>query len=185
MTLLWMNGLDKGLVLLQNKPLIQHVIQRITPQVDELLLNVNREIAQYNTFNLPILQDINPDFIGPLAGFNLGLKHGKHDYLLTLPCDSPLIPDDLANRLMHALIEENAEIAVAKSGENTHPVFCLMKKHLLPSLTTYLQQGERKVSTWQKSLNYIEVDFNDCDDAFVNVNTFEELEALALKLANE
>ena len=180
-----MNGLDKGLVCLQKKPLVQYVIERITPQVDEVLLNANREIAQYETFNLPILQDGNSDFMGPLAGFNLGLTHGKHDFLLTLPCDSPLIPHDIASRLMKALIEQDADIAVAKSGGYAHPVFSLMKKSVLPSLTNYLEQGERKVSTWQKSLNYIEVEFDDCDDAFVNVNTFEELEALALKLGNE
>jgi len=170
-----MNGLDKGLVCLQKKPLVQYVIERITPQVDEVLLNAN----------LPILQDGNSDFMGPLAGFNLGLTHCKHDFLLSLPCDSPLIPHDLASRLMKALIEQDADIAVAKSGGYAHPVFSLMKKSVLPSLTNYLEQGERKVSTWQKSLNYIEVEFDDCDDAFVNVNTFEELEALALKLGNE
>jgi molybdenum cofactor guanylyltransferase len=180
-----MNGIDKGLVSLQNKPLVQHVIERVMPQVDEILLNANREIEQYKTFNLPILQDDNPDFIGPLAGFSLGLKHCKHDYLLTVPCDSPLIPDDLVARLLKALLENGADIAIANSGGYNHPVFCLMKKSVLPSLTTYLAQGERKVSTWQKSLNFIEVEFNDCDGAFINLNTFEELEALALKLGDE
>lgn len=180
-----MNSLDKGLIRLQKKPLVQHVIERVMPQVDEILLNANREIEQYKTFNLPILQDDNPDFIGPLAGFSLGLKHCSHDYLLAAPCDSPLIPADLVARLMKALLENGADIAIAKSGGYNHPVFCLMKKSVLPSLTTYLEQGERKVSTWQKSLKYIEVEINDCDDAFVNVNTFEELEALALKLGNE
>lgn len=180
-----MNGLDKGLIRLDKKPLVQHVIERITPQVEELLLNANREFAQYEKFNLPILQDDHPDFIGPLAGFSLGLKYSKHDYLLTLPCDSPLIPDDLVTRLMNTLIEQDADIAVTKSGGFIHPVFCLMKKSVLPSLTIYLKQGERRVSAWQKSQKYTEVDFNDCDDAFVNVNTFEELEALALKSGNE
>lgn len=180
-----MNSLDKGLIRLQKKPLVQYVIERVMPQVDEILLNANREIEQYKTFNLPILQDDNPDFIGPLAGFSLGLKHCRHDCLLAAPCDSPLIPADLVARLMKALLENGADIAIAKSGGYNHPVFCLMKKSVLPSLTNYLEQGERKVSTWQKSLKYIEVEFNDCDDAFVNVNTFEELEALALKLGNE
>ena len=180
-----MGGVDKGLVQFQNKPLIQHVIERISPQVDEVLINANRELPRYQVFNLPVLQDENPDFIGPLAGFNLGLQHCKQDYLLTVPCDSPLIPDDLVQRLMYALKNQNADIAIAKSEGNAHPVFCLMKKKLLPTLTAFIEQGERKVSAWQKSLNCIEVDFNDCRDAFVNLNTFEELEALALKLGNE
>jgi len=180
-----MNGADKGLVQLQQIPLVQHVIERLKPQVDEILLNANREIVQYANFNLPILQDDYPNFIGPLAGFILGLQHGKHNYLLTTPCDSPLIPADLVSRLMQSLIKENADIAVAKSGGHVHPVFCLMKKSVLASLTDFIAQGNHKVSLWQKNLAYTEVLFDDCDDAFVNVNTIEELEVLALKLSND
>lgn len=179
-----MNGVDKGLVLLRQKPLIAHVIARLTPQVSEILINANREIAQYKTFCLPVLQDEQADFIGPLAGFSLGLKYCKHDYLLTVPCDSPLLPRDLAQRLMTSLLEHNAEIAVASSDGNTHPVFCLCKKSVLASLTDYIAQGERRVSAWQKSLNYIEVDFSDCSEAFVNLNTLEDLTALEAKLVS-
>jgi len=178
-----MNGVDKGLVLLQNKPLIQHVIERLTPQADEILINANRELAQYQAMGYPVLQDEVEDFLGPLAGFSLGLQHAKHDYVLTVPCDSPLLPLDLAQRLMAALVEHNAEIAVATSEDSTHPVFCLCKKTVLPSLTAYLQQGERRVSAWQKSQQYIEVDFSDCNEAFTNLNTFEDLAALELKLS--
>ncbi|MFW5432002.1 MAG: molybdenum cofactor guanylyltransferase MobA [Methylophilaceae bacterium] len=179
-----MGGTGKGLVPLQNKPLVQHVIERLTPQVNEILINANREIARYETFNCPVLKDEHADFIGPLAGFTLGLKQCKHDYLLTVPCDSPLLPDDLTERLMTALVNKEADIAVAKSAGDTHPVFCLMQKTVLSSLLVYLDQGERRVSTWQKSLKYTEVEFNDCSEAFVNLNTFEELDALALKLSN-
>ena len=179
-----MNGVDKGLVLLRQKPLIAHVIARLTPQVSEILINANREIAQYKTFCLPVLQDEQADFIGPLAGFSLGLKYCKHDYLLTVPCDSPLLPRDLALRLMTSLLEHNAEIAVASSDGNTHPVFCLCKKSVLASLTDYIAQGERRVSAWQKSQRYIEVDFSDCSEAFVNLNTLEDLTALEAKLVS-
>lgn len=178
-----MNGVDKGLVLLQSKPLIQHVIERLTTQADEILINANRELAQYQAMGYPVLQDEVEDFLGPLAGFSLGLQHAKHDYVLTVPCDSPLLPVDLAQRLMAALVENNAEIAVATSEDSTHPVFCLCKKTVLPSLTAYLQQGERRVSTWQKSQQYIEVDFSDCNEAFTNLNTFEDLAALEQKLS--
>ncbi|MBX9675908.1 MAG: molybdenum cofactor guanylyltransferase [Methylotenera sp.] len=177
-----MGGVDKGLVTLQEKPLIEHVIARLTPQVDEILINANRKIAQYQTFAYPVLQDAHSNFIGPLAGFSLGLQHAKHDYLLTVPCDSPLLPHDLVQRLLKELIKKNADIAVASSDGNAHPVFCLCKKSVLPSLTAYLKAGERRVSSWQKSLAYIEVDFSDCSDAFVNLNTFEDLASLELKL---
>jgi molybdopterin-guanine dinucleotide biosynthesis protein A len=178
-----MNGADKGLVALQQKPLIQHVIKRLTPQVDEILINANREIEQYQAFGYTVLLDEVEDFLGPLAGLSLGLQHAKYDYVLTVPCDSPLLPLDLAKRLMTALLEHDADIAVASSEDNTHPVFSLCKKSVLPSLTAYLEQGERRVSTWQKSQKYIEVDFSDCNEAFTNLNTFEDLTALELKLS--
>ncbi len=177
-----MDGVDKGLVTLQQKPLIAHVITRLTPQVDEIFINANREITTYKALGYPVLQDENDEFIGPLAGFSLGLQHAKHEYVLTVPCDSPLLPLDLAERLLNGMTEVRADIAVASSDENAHPVFCLMKKSVLPSLTQYLASGERKVSTWQKSQKYVEVDFSDCTDAFVNLNTFEDLSALELKL---
>jgi molybdenum cofactor guanylyltransferase len=177
-----MGGVDKGLVLMQQKPLIAHVIERLTPQVDEILINANREIATYQALNYPVLQDENDEFIGPLAGFSLGLQYAKHEYVLTAPCDSPLLPLDLVERLLNGMTEALADIAVASSDENTHPVFCLCKKSVLPSLTEYLANGERKVSTWQKSQQYVEVDFSDCADAFVNLNTLEDLKALELKL---
>ena len=177
-----MNGLDKGLVQLQQKPLIAHVIARLNPQVDEIFINANREIVQYQAFGLPVLQDEIAEFIGPLAGFSLGLQHAKHEYVLTVPCDSPLLPLDLAQRLYSSMAASRMDIAVASSAGNTHPVFCLMKKSVLPSLQAFIDAGERKVSTWQKSQQYIEVDFSDCDEAFTNLNTFEDLSALELKL---
>lgn len=177
-----MGGVDKGLVLLQNKPLVAHVIDRLKPQVDEILINANREISQYQAFNLPVLQDEQPDFIGPLAGFYAGLQHAKNAFLLTVPCDSPLLPLNLATRLMQTLNTHDAQIAVATSDGDAHPVFCLCKKEVLPSLQSFIAQGGRKVSAWQKSLRYVEEDFTDCSDAFVNLNTIEELADLALKL---
>jgi molybdopterin-guanine dinucleotide biosynthesis protein A len=176
-----MNGVDKGLVLLQNNHLIQYVIGRLTTQVDEILINANREIATYQAFGYPVLQDETNDFLGPLAGFLLGLKHARQDYVLTVPCDSPLLPLDLAERLYKSIDDTSADIAIAASCGDTHPVFCLMKKNVLPSLQDFLENGERKVSAWQKSQKYVEVDFSDISDAFTNLNTFEELNRLELK----
>jgi molybdenum cofactor guanylyltransferase len=177
-----MGGADKGLISLQKKPLIAHVISRLQPQVDEIIINANREIVAYETFGLLVLKDEHEEFIGPLAGFELGLKHAKHDYVLTVPCDSPLLPLDLVERLYKGMTEARANIAAASSDGDTHPVFCLLKKSVLPSLTDYLANGERKVSAWQKSQRYVEVDFSDCGDAFVNLNTMEQLRELELKL---
>ena len=177
-----MGGVDKGLVLLQKKPLVQYVIERLKPQVDDIYINANREIAAYAAFGLPVLQDENADFIGPLAGFSLGLKHAKHEYILTVPCDSPLLPLDLAEKLLNNMLERHADIAVTSSDGNAYPVICLCKKSVLPSLIAFIANGERKVSTWQKSQKYVEVDFNDSSEAFTNLNTFEDLVPLELKL---
>jgi molybdenum cofactor guanylyltransferase len=183
-----MSGVDKGLVLLkdksslQQKPLIAHVVARLKPQVGEILINANREIVAYAAFGLPVLKDDSDEFIGPLAGFSLGLQHAKHEYVLTVPCDSPLLPLNLVERLYNGMAASRMDITCASSDGNTHPVFCLMKKNVLPSLLAYIESGERKVSTWQKSQKYAEVDFSDCKAAFTNLNTFEDLKALELKL---
>lgn len=173
-----MGGIDKGLVVLQQKPLIQHVIEHLMPQTDEILINANREIGRYQVFGYPVLQDEVLGFIGPLAGFSIGLQHARHDYVLTVPCDSPFLPHDLAQRLWAGLMQNNADVAVASSAADAHPVFCLCKKTVLASLQQYLAQGERRVSTWQKSQRYCEVDYSDCKNAFTNLNTLADLAAL-------
>jgi molybdopterin-guanine dinucleotide biosynthesis protein A len=178
-----MGGVDKGLVQFQSQPLIQHVISRLAPQVDEIMINANRELAYYNTLGYRVLQDEVADFAGPLAGMQLGLKHASHDLVLFTPCDSPLLPTDLVQKLKAGLLQANADIAVASCGSNNHPVFCLCKKTLLPSLHHFLAQGNRKVQAWQKSQHYIEVDFGDDNDAFENLNSPDDIIKLESKLA--
>lgn len=173
-----MGGLDKGLVSLVNMPLISHVIARMSPQVNELLINANREIASYEATGYPVLPDTFDAFIGPLAGFHAGLSHATHPLLLTVPCDAPQLPTDLAQRLLAALVGNDADIVVAKSANHTHPVISLCKKSCLQHLTQYIEHGGRKVSTWQKSLPYAEVDFtvtNTSFDPFANLNSLEDL----------
>ena len=139
-----MGGVDKGLILLKNKPLIAHVIRRLQPQLDEIFINANREVSQYETFGLKVLQDENPEFLGPLAGILLGLRHAKHDLVLSVPCDSPLLPLDLIERLTKNMLESHADIAVASSDGSAHPVFCLCKKSVLPSLVDFLDEVNAK-----------------------------------------
>jgi molybdopterin-guanine dinucleotide biosynthesis protein A len=179
-----MGGLDKGLVLFRHKPLIAHVITRLAPQVDEIIINANREVDTYKTLGYPILQDEIADFAGPLAGMQLGLKYANSNYVLTAPCDSPLLPLDLASRLQAALIQHHADIAIVSSDGNTHPVFCLCKKSVLPALNDYLNHGGRKVSAWQQSLNHVYVDFSDCAEAFTNLNSQQDLADFETKLQN-
>ena len=177
-----MGAVDKGLVTFQQQPLIKHVINRLKPQVDEIIINANRELESYQALGYPVLQDEISDFAGPLAGMQLGLKYAANDYILAAPCDSPLLPEDLADRLQSALIKGSADIAIASCDGKTHPVFCLCKKSVLPSLNDYLSHGGRKVGEWQQKLHHVYVDFSDSTDAFTNLNTLQDLSALEAKL---
>lgn len=170
-----MGGLDKGLVDFLGKPMVAHVIDKLRPQVDELLINANRETERYQEFGLPVIQDDIPDFAGPLAGLHKAMDMAGSQYILSVPCDSPLLPYNLASRLMNALVIHDADIAVAKTGSQSHPVFCLCRKSLLPSLDTYLRNGGRKVAEWQHMLEVVEVQFDDNAKAFSNINTRDEL----------
>lgn len=173
-----MGGVDKGLVAFLGKPLIAHVIERLNPQVDEVLINANRELSHYAALGYPVIQDDIAGFAGPLAGLHKGMGMAKHPFVLTVPCDSPLLPLNLVERLMQDLIQNDADLAVAKTGGQAHPVFCLCRKTLLKNLEVYLQGGGRKIDTWYSALKVVEVPFDDDPRAFANVNTAEELLSL-------
>ena len=168
-----MNGANKALMPFLDRAIISHVIERLSPQVDEILINANQDTPDYQAFNLPVLADAISGLPGPLAGLDTGLEASQHDWILCVPCDSPLLPSNLAKHLMQAAIKEDADIAIAKTEVQNHPVFCLCKKSLAADLAHYLHQGGRKVSEWQQTQRYIEVHFDD-ETAFSNINTFED-----------
>ena len=173
-----MGGVDKGLQPFRGKPMVAHVLERLQPQVDEVLVNANRNAAEYERFGHRVIADEIAGFAGPLAGFERGLAHAKGDFLVTVPCDSPFLPTDLVSRLRNALEKEGADLAVAKTGEQAHPVFCLMRRSVLPSLREFLGSGQRKIDRWYSSLKVVEVPFDHEADAFLNINTREELASL-------
>ncbi|ABE50562.1 molybdenum cofactor guanylyltransferase MobA [Methylobacillus flagellatus] len=173
-----MGGANKGLLEFHGRPMVAHVLHRLAPQVDELMINANREIERYRQMGYPVIQDEISGFAGPLAGLHAGMQHAQHPYILTVPCDSPLLPSNLAKRLINALIERDADIAIAKTGTQAHPVFSLCRKALLPKLELFLERGERKMTEWIAELDSIEVSFTDQAPAFTNINTPEELRIL-------
>ncbi|BCM25922.1 molybdenum cofactor guanylyltransferase MobA [Methyloradius palustris] len=173
-----MDGVDKGLVNFNGKPMVEHVLERLAPQVDQILISANREIAQYEALGYPVIQDDIAGFAGPLAGLQKGLQVAESAYVLTVPCDSPLLPPNLASRLMNSLIKHDADLAVVKTGSQTQPVFCLYRTSVLPSLEQYLESGGRKVEDWQNSLEAVSVSFTDNAKAFSNINTRDELTML-------
>ncbi|MGX9733656.1 molybdopterin molybdotransferase MoeA [Janthinobacterium aestuarii] len=178
---------DKGMLPLHGQPLARHVLQRLAPQVGQLAISVHADAGDYARFGLPVWPDALPGQLGPLAGLHSGMRHAGTPYLLTVPCDSPLLPSDLAARLTAGLIDNDADLAIAVTEETDpatgsavrrpHPVFCLVKTAALPQLDSYLRGGERRMRTWHGPLKLAEVLFEN-HGAFGNINTPDELAAL-------
>jgi molybdopterin-guanine dinucleotide biosynthesis protein A len=185
-----MGGVDKGLQNFNGTPLTLHTLMRLQMQdavtVSEMMIIANRNLSAYESFGVQVWPDSTDNFAGPLAGFLTGLERCETDLLLTVPCDSPLFPLNLTQRLLDTLIAEDAEIAVAAAKEEdgsvrAQPVFCLMRVSLLESLVKFMQSGGRKIDAWTAQHTTVLVPF-DTDDvdprAFFNANTLEELHRL-------
>jgi len=172
-----MGGVDKGLKELRGKPMVAWVLERFAPQVDEVLINANQNLDIYKQLGHRVIPDVIGGFAGPLAGLHRGLREAAHELVATTPCDSPFLPADLIARLRAALEQRDAELAVAKTGDQPHPVFCLCRKRVLPGLGDFLAKSGRKIDAWYASLNVVEVLFDDQPGAFSNVNTQDELAA--------
>jgi len=173
-----MGGVDKGLTLLRGRPMISWVIERFAPQVDELLVNANQNLERYAQLGYRVIPDTIEGFAGPLAGLQCALAEARHELVATAPCDSPCLPLDLIERLGRALQDQEADLAVAKTGPQPHPVFCLCRKSVSSSLTDFLAAGGRKIDAWYARLKVAEVAFDDNPAAFSNINTEADLAAL-------
>lgn len=180
-----MGTVDKGLQDFRGQPLIQHVLSTLSAQTNRVIINANQNLDVYQRFGMPVVSDLLTGFAGPLAGLQAGLQACATPYLVCTPCDSPLLPADLVNRLARALLAEGSDVAVAFTMENMdgkpvkqiHPVFALMKTDVSVQLTAYLQGGGRRVNAWHGSLNRSEVLFED-NVTFRNINTLKELQEL-------
>ncbi|WP_429192885.1 molybdenum cofactor guanylyltransferase MobA [Aeromonas salmonicida] len=177
-----MGGEDKGWVALAGRPLIDHVLERLRPQVDEVLINANRSQTRYQAL-APVISDDNNDYLGPLAGMQAGLAAAHHDWVLFVPCDGPALPHDLMSRFRTALTPDT-ELVVAHDGDWLQPVVALLHKSLLPSLTHALAEGERKIDIWFARHKMAMVSFADQPDAFINLNSPAELAAYEARLLN-
>jgi molybdopterin-guanine dinucleotide biosynthesis protein A len=179
-----MGGVDKGLQNHQGLPLAMHALMRLQPQVGHLMVNANRNLGAYDSMGVPVWPDAIADYPGPLAGFLAGLEHCETPWLVTVPCDTPHFPADLVARLAQALVQEDAEIAMAATREDgrvqVQPVFCLMAASLMESLVAFTQSGQRKIDKWTGQHRCATVVFDDAD-AFFNANTLEELQRLQPK----
>ena len=177
-----MGGIDKGLIELNGRAMITHIIDTLQPQVEKILINANRNLEQYGTFGLEVTTDESGDFQGPLAGFASGLRHCKTDFIATAPCDGPFLVADYVHRLHTAAQENDTLISVAFDGERLQPVYALIHKNLLPSLLQFLTSDERKIDRWYAQQTFAKADFSDVPEMFINVNTPADLQAAAKNL---
>ncbi|MFQ5759390.1 MAG: molybdenum cofactor guanylyltransferase MobA [Acidiferrobacterales bacterium] len=177
-----MGGVDKGLVDLYGRPMVMHVIDTLRPQVGRIIINANRNVEKYEALGYEVISDIVGDYFGPLAGMASAMQAANTAYVLAVPCDSPMIADDLAVRLYHALQHEKADASIAHNGERMHPVFALLRRDLLPSLQSYLESGERKIDRWLNQHRLAVAYFRDKPEAFLNVNNPDDRQALESKL---
>jgi molybdopterin-guanine dinucleotide biosynthesis protein A len=172
-----MGGQDKGLLLLNGRTLVMHVIQRIAAQVDEILISANRNLSDYQAFGYPVLRDASADFQGPLAGLLSGLRAARHEWVLSVPCDTPRLPENLVAELLAALLAERADIAVAQAGDRVHYAVMLCRRELAADLQASLGAGMRSVHAWQAQHHTLTVPFNDAM-AFANLNQPDDLNRL-------
>lgn len=185
-----MGGVDKGLQEFSGHPLVWHALQRLQPQVGPVIINANRHLSLYQQWGMEVHPDPLEDFQGPLAGFLVGLQSARTSHVLTVPCDSPRFPLDLAARLGTALLAESADIAMVSAPEvdrngtpvlRAQPVFCLLAVHLQASLRAFLASGERKIDRWTAQHRTVLVPFDAQQDdpaAFANINTLADLNTL-------
>ena len=177
-----MGGQDKGLIELAHKPMIEYVLNSIEPQVDDIIINANRNQAVYGRYGFAVVADQIGGYCGPLAGMASGLQAAKTPFVVTVPCDSPLIPDDLVQKLYSTLQDEDAEICTALSNGRLQPVFTVMKTEVLSSMLDFLNNGERKIDKWFEQHRLAIADFSEQPDTFININSAEELAEIELKL---
>ncbi len=176
-----MGGVDKGLVPLAGRLLIDYVIDRLAPQVETIIINANRNTERYRQFGVDVIGEQIGGYLGPLAGMLSGMRAAKTGLIVTAPFDSPFLPPDLVERLQAGL-SESTRIAVAHDGERMQPVFSLLDVALADSLSAYLDSGERKIDRWFAQRPHSLVNFSDSPDTFLNINTPEQCREVEHKI---
>ncbi len=181
-----MSGVDKGLIEIAGKTMLEWVVEALRPQCRYLLISANRHTDDYARLSgCRVISDEIPDYAGPLAGVASALHVCKTQYLVIAPCDSPLIRPDLVPRLYQALVDDDADLSVAHDGRRMQPVFALLKCELQQSLLGYLADGGRKIDPWYHQHFTAQADFRDCDNMFLNINTPEDRDDLEARLREQ
>jgi molybdopterin-guanine dinucleotide biosynthesis protein A len=170
-----LGGVDKGLIELAGRPLVEHVLDRVAPQVDDVVISANRNAERYAEFGHAVVADSESGYPGPLAGLLAGATRARHDWLLVVPCDTPFLPDDLVEGLLRAARAGASSLARASDGVRSHYAIMLLRRELLADLAAWLAAGERRVQAWQARHAPAEAVFTRPKHAFLNLNTAEDL----------
>ena len=171
-----MGGMDKGMLILHEKPLVQHVIDAIEPHVHEILINANRHIDYYRGLGYPVVEDIFPGFAGPLAGIASSMRHVRTAWMLVAPCDVPGIPVDFVERLIEASGRSGSGIAVAHDGKYLQSAHLLLPVSYIAELDSCIVSGRRSIKEWLHAHEIGLADFSDHPAAFTNINTPDDLD---------
>ncbi len=177
-----MGGQDKGLLEFNGAPLIEILIRELERQAVAIVINANRNLDRYQAFGLPVISDRLEDYQGPLAGFASAMDSVDSAFILSLPCDGPLLAADYVARFVTSQQRSGAPICVAFDGERLQPVHALIRVDLLASLNRFLDSGERKIDRWYALHAYAQTDFSDCSDMFRNINTPSDQQSLQAEL---
>ena len=180
-----MEGQDKGLITINGRPLIEYVLEALAPQVDQIIINVNRNLDRYGELGYRFITDSNGDYLGPLAGIASGLKATDKPYIAVVPCDALLLRRDLVARLGAALADSEAQIAVEHDGKQLQPVYCLISRTLLSDLQEFLDSGGRTAHQWITRHPIEIVDFSDCPNNFLNINEPKDQAMIEERLAGQ
>lgn len=173
-----MGGEDKGLIEFDGKPLVAILLQQLRQQGVAIVINANRNLEQYRQFGCPVISDQLENFQGPLAGFASAMAAVDSEFILTLPCDGPLLAQDYVARFIAAYTANEAPVLVADDGERLQPVHAMIRVDLLPSLIAFLDSGDRKIDRWYAQHDFARVDFSDCAHMFRNINTPADRDSL-------
>ena len=168
-----MGGQDKGLVQLDGRPLYQHVLERLRPQVDIVMINANRNIDRYQLSGCRVVQDVFEDYPGPLAGIYSGLREIEGEWAVFSACDTPAIPLNFVERLMQQ--RGDAPAVWVRSQTRDHPTLALIHRDLGTPLGEYLQAGERRLMQFLRDQGGHAVLLDDDESLFLNVNTPDDL----------
>jgi molybdenum cofactor guanylyltransferase len=180
-----MGGADKGLTTFRGKPMIEHAIAALAPQVGGVIISANRNLERYREYGYPVVTDRVGGYAGPLAGIASGMQAAATPCILSAPCDAPFIAGALAETLSRPLADNRADICAAHDGVRMQPLFALLRRELLPALLAYLQAGGRRVDDWYRQQRLALADCSDCPDAFANLNTAEDARLFASAAAGQ